>query len=222
MTNPFVRPASHDVHLWTIDLEGDDAEAASYRMAATSEEQVHARSYRNPDDGRRYVAAHGALRIVLSGYLQCQPRDISIRKTEEGKPFVEHTTLQFNLSHGGTTALIAVSDGRRVGVDVERLRHIPDEEAILPMIASDDERASFALLESADRVSEFFRLWTRTEALCKVTGIGLSESFEPCRELLPRCKLVHVGDLDGYAACVAAEGFDWKLVRKQRHPELIR
>ena len=222
MNRPAELPPPGDVHLWIVDLADAAGELWQYSSAASSDEQLRARKFRDPANGARYCAAHGALRVVLAGYLNCQPRDIAIRAHDRGKPYVEHTTIEFNLSHAGTKALIAVSDRRPVGVDVERIRSVPEMAAILPMIATREERASIAPLDTSAQLSAFFRLWTRTEALCKMTGMGLSEHFEPCRETLNICKLVHVLDLEGYAGCVAAEGFDWRLVRQDRDPDLNR
>lgn len=205
-----------EVYLWTVELSPHFDE--SLRHAATPDEHVRAARFRNPVDGERYVAAHGALRLVLAGYLECQPQAISFGKGELGKPFVEGADLEFNLSHSGTKALIAVARGRPVGVDVERIRRIPEQETILARIATEEERAAFASLAAADRDTEFFRIWTRTEALCKVTGEGLGTA-SLCRESVSHCRLVHLRDLDGYAACVAASGFDWRLVRMARHPK---
>jgi 4'-phosphopantetheinyl transferase len=203
-----------EVHLWTVELSQHFDE--SLRHAATPDEHVRAAQFRNPIDGERYVAAHGSLRLILAGYLECEPRDISFGDGELGKPFIEGADLEFNLSHSGTMALIAVARGRPVGVDVERIRIIPDQEDILARIATEEESAAFASVALSDRDAEFFRLWTRTEALCKVTGEGIG-TFSPCRESISDCRLVELRDLDGYAACVAAPGFDWRLVRMARH-----
>jgi 4'-phosphopantetheinyl transferase len=206
-----------EVHLWTVELSSNRNE--SLRFVVTPDEHERAGRFRNPVDGERYLTAHGALRVALASYLNCQPRDIPIRKRELGKPFVDGTDLEFNLSHSGSKALIAVARGRPVGVDIERIRTVPDQDGILARIATAEECEAFAALAPAEREMEFFLIWTRTEALCKATGVGIGALAPPCRESIDRCRLVHVRDLDGYAACVAAERFDWRLVRMTRHPD---
>ena len=79
-----------------------------------------------PHDRRRYVAAHGALRAILGGYLNTTPAGVPIRYTPQGKPYLAppSSDIRFNLSHSGELALIAVTRGREVGVDVERIRPV--------------------------------------------------------------------------------------------------
>lgn len=212
-------PAHDEVHLWVVDISDETGDSQQYRVACTPDERDRASRFRNPVDGDRYLAAHGALRLILADYLSCLPRDIFIRTHEHGKPFVAESTIEFNLSHSGTKALIAAASERHVGVDVERIRSIPDMEAVLARIATAEECDAFKTLNLTEQVAEFFRMWTRTEALCKLGGTGLRDLAPPCRELLHRSRLVHVDDLDGYAACVAADGLEWRLVRMPRHPE---
>jgi hypothetical protein len=47
-----------------------------------------------------------------------------------------------------------------------------------------------------------------------LTGEGLDAlSRAGSLEAQRRCRLVEIRDLSGYAACVAAEGSEWQLVR---------
>ena len=63
---------------------------------------------------------------------------------------------------------------REVGVDVERLRPVPDMLEIAACCFSERERAFLAELDGAERVDAFFRAWTRKEAWLKATGYGLA------------------------------------------------
>jgi 4'-phosphopantetheinyl transferase len=184
-------------------------------------ERERAARFRRPGDGDRFLAARGALRRILAGYLQRDPRAIVFSLGEWGKPSVEGSSLCFNLSHSDALALIAVAYGRLVGVDVERQRDIVDLEGIASRICSPSERLELDALAPSDRQGAFLAMWTRKEALAKMTGEGVRALSRDTRlDEQDGCRLVQVPDLPGYAACVAAQGTDWRLVRCAPAPAL--
>lgn len=107
-----------------------------------------------------------------------------------GKPYLPGMPcVKFNISRTRGMALIAVAMDVEVGVDVERLRTIPEWREIaakyFPRMPVRDER-------------EFFRQWTRLEAQVKARGVGLTEDPEAC----PVVEELDAGE--EYAAAVAA------------------
>lgn len=88
---------------------------------------------------------------------------------EHGKPFiVGHQDIHFNLSHCREAAACYVSD-RPVGIDIEAIR--PAKESLLRYTMSDSEVESILRSPQADLT--FTSLWTKKEALVKLTGKGL-------------------------------------------------
>ena len=82
--------------------------------------------------------------------------------------------MEFNVSHSGDLALIAVLPGSgRVGVDVEWLVDRPNLLDLASTVATPRELAQLAL-ESRRQLESFYRLWTRKEAYLKAIGTGLS------------------------------------------------
>ena len=219
-----------EVHLWAVDLGSESgpesvaptslapasyADAARRHAATTVAERERAARFRRPGDGERYLAAHGALRLILAEHLSCDPLALRFSADERGKPTLEGATLQFNLSHSGALALIAVAQSRQVGVDVECLRPIPELAGIADRICTRDERAALDAVAEPDRDGAFLALWTRKEAFAKMTGEGVGALSRDARlDEQAGCRLVQVQDLPGYAACVAAEGTTWRLVRR--------
>jgi 4'-phosphopantetheinyl transferase len=204
-----------EVHLWVVDADAEAREAKRRRAATSVAERERAARFRRPEDGHRYLAAHGALRLILAGYLGWDPLALRFATGAWGKPFVEDTDIQFNLSHSGALALIAVARGRQVGVDVERLRPLADLEDVAARVCTAREREALAALAKPQRERAFLTLWTRKEALAKMVGEGVRALSPDARGEARggRCRLVDVVDLSGYAACVAAEGTAWQLVR---------
>jgi 4'-phosphopantetheinyl transferase len=102
--------------------------------------------------------------------------------------------LRFNLSHSQEMALVAVALEIEVGVDVERIRPLPEFIAIA--------RRFFPPGEPLPRdAEEFFRAWTRIEAQLKARGVGL---YGAGMEIEGEWTLAPINAGDGYAAAVAA------------------
>lgn len=92
----------------------------------------------------------------------------------EGKPcFPDHPHLQFNLSHSGALLLCALS-ARPVGVDIECIR--PRREGLFRYALTEAEHARFQAL--GGDWPAFYTLWTRKEAWCKYTGLGLRRQWK--------------------------------------------
>jgi hypothetical protein len=81
------------------------------------------------------------LRDILGRYLRVAPAGIAFVYGAHGKPGLERdrydTDLQFSIADSGGIALVAVTAGRAVGVDVEEMRplviRIPSETGISSM-----------------------------------------------------------------------------------------
>ena len=211
-------PPTDEVHLWVLDLDPGATEAARRVAATTGAERERASRFRRPQDADRYLSAHGALRLILAGALECNPHALSFGERSKGKPYLEGTPLEFNLSHSGNVALVAVSPVRQVGVDVEQLRPLADFDSLAAHVCNEAELTSIMGLALADRERAFLALWTRKEALAKGTGEGIAAVFRNDGDAPAAMDngwtWVEVNDLPGYAACVAAEGAGWRLVRR--------
>jgi 4'-phosphopantetheinyl transferase len=84
--------------------------------------------------------------------------------------------LEFNLSHAQDEALIAVTIGHRVGVDLELIRPLNDMFGMARASFSPAECVALAQLNADEQTLAFFRAWTRKEALLKALGTGFSVS----------------------------------------------
>ena len=132
--------------------------------------------------------------------------------------------LEFNVSHSAGLALIAVSAGHRVGVDIEKIRSEVDTTALAERFFSVRERTGLRVLPDHLRVPAFFACWTRKESFLKATGQGLSfplvdfsvtthpdldPALEEIRGNTEARKQWFLADLSvasGYRATVAIEG----------------
>ncbi len=181
------------VHLWGIELEG-----SSWCIKQCSEWLDEAERHRatrlvREDTRRQYVLAHGGLRAVLSRYLEVNPDEVSLRRTETGKPFVardvrEHSAITFNLSHAHNRALIAVSKAQEVGVDLELVRSNVEVVKLSERYFAPSEHTVITQATEAQRAMIFFRYWVVKEAVLKAQGIGL-RGLSDCEVVLGQHEL---------------------------------
>ena len=167
-----------EIHLWRGSLSGPDP---TYLVATLSEdERLRAGHYHRPGDRDRFIAARGLLRTTIARYVGLSPQDVRFRYGQHGKPALAGTALDepsFSVAHSGELVLIAVTRGREIGVDVERIRPAGDADGIAAIVFSDRERAVLRSLPAAERSCAFFTGWVRKEACAKVDGEGLAASL---------------------------------------------
>lgn len=148
-------------------------------MASTlsAEEERRAQSFPLDTLRKRFVVAHGALRAILAAYLGRTPADLRFTLDPGGKPRIRREAgeidLRFSLSHSGELALVAVANGREVGVDIERVDATTKVLRLAQRYFAREEDEALRALPTAARVEGFFRCWTLKEAYLKALGGGL-------------------------------------------------
>ncbi len=180
-----LKPGS--VHVWVVDL----ASAPSTPGVLSPSELARAARFRFAQDRRRFIASHATLRQILAAYTGVLPASLEFITLPHGKPALVSGGLQFNLSHSGDLALVALAAGCEVGVDIERLRAQVEMEAIARRFFSPSETEALLAYPEPERAPAFFRCWTRKEAYVKALGGGLTislssfvVSLEPARAKL--------------------------------------
>ena len=214
----------HIVDIWRVQINIPDH--SRNRLAATlsADEKGRAARFHFAFHRDRFIAAHGCLRDVLTRYLHCEPGQINFSIGKYGKPALDSNEgLEFNLSHSGDYALIAVARGRRVGIDVEQIRDRISPQAIAGRFFSQAEVAELHSLPLEQQEAAFFTGWARKEAYIKAHGLGLAlplESFDvslspqkpavlratrPDSKEASRWTLVHLDVDPGYQAALTVE-----------------
>ena len=89
--------------------------------------------------------------------------------------------LDFNWSHSGEVALLAVARGIAPGIDVECARPRPRAMDLARRFFHADETAALLALPEAERHAAFFELWTAKEAVLKASGHGISFGLDRLR-----------------------------------------
>ena len=93
---------------------------------------------------------------------------------EHGKPSIRnHPDIHFNLSHC-SEAVACIVGNHSVGIDVETVKK--RSEGVVRYTMNEEEIAEIEA--AADPDVAFTRLWTRKEALMKMTGSGITNDLK--------------------------------------------
>jgi 4'-phosphopantetheinyl transferase len=187
-----VKLAADEVHVWRVDLPAVAPGEQRWKQMLSEDERERASRFHFSRDREYFTATRALLRTILAGYMDCDPRGLLFCYSDKGKPSLDKsfqeklspdksssspvsgTQIEFNVSHSGTTALLAFAHGRALGVDVEYVREDFDCEAVARRFFSDHEVRQLDALAPCEKHTAFFRCWTRKEAYIKAIGTGLS------------------------------------------------
>jgi 4'-phosphopantetheinyl transferase len=104
--------------------------------------------------------------------------------------------IEFSLSHAGSWAMVAVTRGVPVGVDIERIRENVNMAELLQRLG---------VTKLPDSQAGLFRAWTRREAMTKALGGALMDQPEG------DFRLCDLEAPEGYSASLALIGRDPRI-----------
>jgi 4'-phosphopantetheinyl transferase len=222
-------PDVNEIHVWLAELPRLEAQHEELEAVLNAEERARANRMLRASQRGQYTLCRGVLRMLLAAYTGQRPEAVEFAYGPWGKPLaagqLAEAHLEFNLAHSGELAVYAVTQGRRVGVDVECAREVPEAEQIVARHFAAEECTAWQQLAAEERQAAFFRVWTRREAFAKATGQGLGQGWSEFAVAVEAsaARLLHIAgdaaaaagwtlcDLDlppPYHGAVAAEGRD--------------
>jgi 4'-phosphopantetheinyl transferase len=222
-----------EVHVWRASLDQPKSQSESFLHTLAADERARAGRFYFERDREHFIVARGVLRAILGRYLNRVPECLAFCYGAHGKPaFAEDTgadAIRFNVSHSHGVALYAVTRGREVGIDLERIRFDLAVMEIAERFLSRREVATLRTLPTEAQRQAFFRCWTRKEAYIKARGGGLSLALdqfdvslapgEPAavlgtqRDPSEACRwsLQEITVAPDYVAALAVAGHGWRL-----------
>jgi 4'-phosphopantetheinyl transferase len=207
----------NEVHVWRASLtEAAQVPALLGMLDDTELERAH--RFRFERDRRRFMAGRGLLRQILGSYLQVSPRALRFAYTPAGKPYLPlPATLRFNLSHAADVFVLAVTQNRELGIDVEQSPLDVAAESTAQLVLSPVELAALQGSPPAESSLIFARLWTRKEAYIKADGRGMSLRLDYIDvESLPGGVLVYNTESEAWEVSPS-----WKLHTDSLLPDCI-
>jgi 4'-phosphopantetheinyl transferase len=187
------------VHIWRAAL---DEEGWPGPAELPPEDRRRAESFLRRGAARRWVAARWALRQTLTRYLDQPAAEIGLEADERGKPRLRDrgAGLEFNLTHSAGLALVAVTTGRAVGIDLEMVAPRENLVALAERALPAEQASAVRRADRAEQLSTFYGAWVRHEARLKCLGTGLGPP-DPVPHGAVALAAVEVGP--EYAAAVA-------------------
>lgn len=195
-----------------------------------SADEIHVwHLHRAPDAGRAPLLA------LLGAQLGIAPADVTLVTGEHGRPQLDPAsgnTLDFNWSHSGDRALVALARGVKPGIDIELRRVRLHALELARRFFTAAEADWLASLGDTAVHAAFLQLWTAREAVLKATGRGISFGLDRlafrCADGVPVLQhldgeqvsawQVHAIDVgDDAFACLAWRG----SARRIRHFQLV-
>lgn len=167
-----------EIHLWCVALDRPEFSLQKIAKTLSESELQRADRFHFDRDKKRFIARRGALRAILSRYLNVAPNLVQFNYGPCGKPEIAEQSdsgqICFNLSHSQGLALYAVTRSIKIGADIEQIRPIPNIEEIATRFFSAQESAQLQAVAAEEKLTAFFNCWTRKEAYIKAIGDGLS------------------------------------------------
>jgi medium-chain acyl-[acyl-carrier-protein] hydrolase len=184
--NRILPPTAEEAHLWKVDIEIPQQQVAALRTLLSPDELQRADAFVQAPDRARYTVTRAALRILLGRYGNLSPERIEFSYSAHGKPSCPKLQpIEFNIAHSGSFGLMAITRGQSVGVDIERIRALPDVLAIGKQVFTFSELNALAQRPPDQQLNSFFDLWSRKEAYLKCSGEGFMGSPETVHVGLP-------------------------------------
>ncbi|MNM63914.1 4'-phosphopantetheinyl transferase psf-1 [compost metagenome] len=122
-------------------------------------------------------------RELLAQQLGHAPQSLPLTRDERSRPWLigELSHYGTGWSHSGDHLLVALGEGARLGVDLERQRPRKQMREVIRRFFHPDEIAWLDGLDDAGCEQWFFRVWCAKEALLKAHGHGISFGLEKLR-----------------------------------------
>lgn len=160
------------IEVWLLEFDFVAMQLSDDWSLLSPNEKIRAQRFRQRQDRVRFVATRAALRRLLAERVMAPPDALRIEVDRFGKPRLQtHAGIQFNISHAGGFALIALSTRGEIGIDIEQCHR--DVTGLDVHVLSPVER-TWGFWSG----SNFIELWVVKEAILKALGLGITEYLQ--------------------------------------------
>ncbi len=129
--------------------------------------------YKKCEDSRsaQHAAAVQLCEEILSVGFGIENPENRVIFREGKRPQTDIKNIDISIAHSKNLAAVGVMSGGKIGIDIECVNKKHDTEKLCKKYFSPAENKK--MLNAENRTEAFFEIWTRKEAVCKLTGEGL-------------------------------------------------
>lgn len=161
------------IQIWSISLDADKTLRSACLQALGEKGRERISFFKFKQVQESYIISQGGLRLMLSYYLGIEPDKVDIGRKSKGKPIsIDHPNLRFNMSNSGRRVVYAFSLDEEIGIDLERLRDMPDLDELIEKNYNNYEQNYINKIPEK-RLYRFFKFWTIKESYLKAIGVGM-------------------------------------------------
>jgi 4'-phosphopantetheinyl transferase len=162
------------VDIWLFPIIDKNIPGVLLKLLSPAE-SMQARRFRTEKLANSFIACRGMVRLILGRYCAVDPSAVTWEVNQYGKPYITpNTGIEFNLSHSGSRAILAISKNRPLGIDIERISPDLNWQEIADREFTSPEKDILHAAHPEEQRTLFYTFWTRKEALLKGLGRGLS------------------------------------------------
>jgi 4'-phosphopantetheinyl transferase len=156
-----------------------DSELAAHLGLLNVAEIERYRRFVRPERKRQFVVGRVLLRQSLGNLLEVPPEAVRLVERPGNAPLLDLPgcdDVGFSLSHSGHWVACAVSATSRLGLDVELIDATRNIDELAAQAFDAEQQEWLAAQPVADRLRDFYQLWSANEARFKL-GTAVAEEF---------------------------------------------
>jgi len=208
-------PAAGEAHVWFLDLS-----LLARPLRGALDGHVGADDPAPFTAGQLRFARRFYLRLLLGAYLGIPGKEVSVNRSNRGKPVLDATVhseeLHFSMAKSQDRLLLGFATSCHLGVDLEPLhRRALNPLGVARRYFSVAEFSALAALAPGELDAAFLRAWACKEAVVKASGHGIANQL---------CRFTVETDLARPAAVVEYDGEQvphWSLALLRPEPDFL-
>jgi 4'-phosphopantetheinyl transferase len=171
-------PPPLDVWLARTDDIRDPRLLARYVELLSKDERTRLAAFTSQAARHQYLITRALIRTSLSRYDHVAPQCWELTTNAHGRPEIapgcSRLDLRFNASHTAGFAAVAVTIGRRIGIDIEIHQLAMPVLVLADRFLARSEAEDVAAQPPERRIDRYFRYWTLRECYAKAHGLGIA------------------------------------------------
>jgi len=166
----------NNIHVYLIKLNLFDSKTCIQYLS--EDERIRSEKLKIEEKKKQFIISRSVLRLLLSSAVGKPYQDIEFFYGGHGKPSINESIntklIEFNISHSGNYALIAITLSNKIGVDIEEINIDLDHQSLSKRFFSKQEYDELQRIDESQQCDAFYSIWSKKESFIKATGKGVA------------------------------------------------